>query len=96
MGDILERELGQYTQAAGCYRKLVELQGDSKQGYPAAQIRLAEMYRDRFFDLDRSETYFREALEILEYQGQSPEAASIRERIAEIEKRREDYRSVSQ
>ena len=91
LATILEERLGQFSEAARYYQDYLDLQDETVVGYPHAQLRLGAMFRDRFFDLDRSEKYFKEALDALEQLGLSKESETVRKEIAQIEERRMKY-----
>jgi tetratricopeptide (TPR) repeat protein len=91
LATILEERLGQFSEAAKYYQDYLDLQDDTVEDYPHAQLRLGAMFRDRFFDLDRAEEYFRDALAAMERLGLSKDVETVRKEIAQIEERRMKY-----
>jgi tetratricopeptide (TPR) repeat protein len=87
---ILE-ELGETGEAVKYYEKfLASLEGQST-SYPIAELSLARMYRDNFYDYDLADKYYQQALAIFKRQGNAKEIRRIeqdleamRERIARM------------
>lgn len=92
LANILEKEIGQYEEAAKHYEEFLRLLGPRTPTYPEAQIRLGDLSKNRFHDLDRAERYYLQALEILRKNGSTQEAGEVEKVLQEIQNRRERFR----
>jgi O-antigen ligase len=81
---LLEDPLGEYSEAARYYREFLDLQAGRGAGYPQAQLRLASLLRDRFFDLEGAEMFLRDAAEQLRKLGLHSEAAEAQRDLEEV------------
>jgi len=84
----LLRTGGQFQQAVTHYERFLELLGETKPTFPEARLSLARMFRDDFFDYDMAEKYFREALDVFQYQGDRSEIRRVQAKLEEIARRR--------
>ncbi len=91
LASILEKEIGQYAEAAKYYRKFLELLGDRIPTFPEAQLRLGDLSLNRFHDLDSAESYYREALEIFKKNGSAQEADEVEKILKDIQNRRNQF-----
>lgn len=92
LANILEKELGQYEEAAKHYEEFLRLLGSRTPTYPEAQLRLGDLSKNRFHDLDRAERYYLQALEIFQKNGSTQEAGEVEKVLQEIQNRREGFR----
>lgn len=82
-GDVLE-ELGKYREAVWQYEAHNRLIADRGSSIPVGFLRLGQIYRDRFSDLETARTYFQKALESAEKHSTSAEIQVIREEIRRL------------
>ncbi|MCB9767199.1 MAG: O-antigen ligase family protein [Candidatus Omnitrophica bacterium] len=92
LAGILEKQLGQYEEAARYYKGFLETLGDRKPTYPEARLRLGDLSLNRFYDLESAERYYNEALEILKDQGAEQDAGEVEKILEDIQNRKERFR----
>lgn len=81
-----------YDLAVTYYRKFIDALAGQTPSYPLAQLRLAYLYRDRYYDYDLAEKYFLEAFEILKKTGNDQEARRIESELGNLAKARSSSR----
>lgn len=82
-GDVLEA-LGKYREAVWQYEAYNRLIAERGSSIPVGFLRLGQIYRDRFSDLETARTYFQKALESAEKHSTSAEIQVIREEIRRL------------
>jgi len=92
LASILEKQMGQYEEAAKYYRQFLELLGDRMPNYPEARLRLGDLSLNRFYDLENAERYYREALQILKENGATREAEEVEKILEGIQNRRDRFK----